>query len=678
MPPALAALSPADNLALTLAQPGNRVFAHQLLFRHRHPAPTPEFHDEIIRLWHSGHPRVLVLAFREAGKSTIAEEALVLGAVFRLYHNALILGANLERAVDRLRAVKHELASNEFLRGLYGDLIGEVWNEAKVILRNGIAIQAYGRGQALRGVKHLQWRPDFCFADDLEEEEHVRTPEARHETNRWFNSVVVPALDRDARVRMIATPLDREALPMTLQRSGDWVTRVYPIEHVSPQGSRVPTWPQRYPLPWIDQRRNEMLSLGLDHDYQREYMCVAEDPARKIFTADMIHVVPRVRTWQASYAFYDPARTTRDTSATTGWCVVSFVGHGVIVWDGGGGVWRPDELRDHIFRIDEQYRPVMIGIEEDGLNDYLTQPLRHEMLRRGYLLPVTPLKAPKGKWAFIEALQPYMVARELTFAQELPVMRAQFLAYPTGRIDGPNALAYAIRMRPGEVLYPRFSVTGHVAEAIVMRRREKAFLALNATGSLTTGVLVQVVDGGLNILADYVREGDPGTTLDGVVRAARLAASNAAELVLFAPPSHFGSYDTIGLRGAAAALPAELRQAGEIATGRDELRALLGRTTDTIPALQIAAEARWTLNGFASGYSRPVEKDGSVAFEPRPGIYRTLLEGLEAFAAVMHMSYPDYGKPNVQVTASGQRYISALPGQRFDTPDEKGPWLRGR
>ena len=78
----------------------------------------------------------------------------MLGAVFRLYHNALILGANLERAVDRLRAVKHELASNEFLRGLYGDLMGEVWNEAKVILRNGIAIQAYGRGQALRPVSH--------------------------------------------------------------------------------------------------------------------------------------------------------------------------------------------------------------------------------------------------------------------------------------------------------------------------------------------------------------------------------------------------------------------------------------------------------------------------------------------------------------------------------------------
>src|SRR5258708_3564204 len=79
-PAVFAGLSKTDQLAINLRDPDNRALAHQVLFRHRHPDATPAFHDEIINLWHSDHHRCLVMAFREAGKSTIAEEAFVLGA----------------------------------------------------------------------------------------------------------------------------------------------------------------------------------------------------------------------------------------------------------------------------------------------------------------------------------------------------------------------------------------------------------------------------------------------------------------------------------------------------------------------------------------------------------------------------------------------------------------------
>lgn len=671
-------LSQSDQLALMLRKFENRAFAHQVLFKHRHPDATPEFHDEIIALWHGSHTRCLVMAFREAGKSTIAEEAFVLGAAFRLYHNALILGANLDRAVDRLRSIKHEIEENEWIRGLYGELRGDVWNEAKVILRNGVCIQAFGRGQALRGVKHLQYRPDFCFADDIEEEEHVKDPAARYETLRWFMSVVIPALDKKAKIRVNATPLDRESLPMTLSAQSDWLTKIYPVEYKLPNGERAPTWPARYPLEWIDAKKKSMFDLGLDQDYMREYMCVAEDPSRKVFTASMIHVKPRVRTWQATFAFYDPARSTRATSASTGWVVFSFVGNEIVVWDGGAELWKPDELRDHIFRIDEEYRPVAIGIEKDGLDEYLSQPLRHEMLRRGYMVPVVPMNAPKGKFAFIEALQPFMLSKEITFARDLPVLRTQFLSYPTGRIDGPNALAYALRMRPGEIIYSAFSGTFHVAESIPVRRRERCFLALNATATLTTGVLVQVVNGGLHVLADYVREGDPGVVLGDIVKRAGIDMAGAAPaLGLFAGADHFTQYDTVGLRGAAAKLPAELSQAGPGIVGREEIRALLERTGQGgQPMLLVAASARWVLNAFAAGYAREVRKDGTIDDAARPGVYRVLMEGLEAFAGLMKIGYgEEHGRPNVQYTEGGQRYISALPRRALITPDEKGPWL---
>jgi hypothetical protein len=160
---------PDNRETLILKFASDRVVAHQSLFAHRHPDATPPFHDELTELWHSSASKVLTLAFRGGGKSTLAEEALVLAAAMKLVRNVLIIGSNSDRANGRLRAIKHELETNELLVELYGDLRGPVWNEGRIVLANGVCIQAFGRGQALRGVKHHDARPDFCFVDDVED-----------------------------------------------------------------------------------------------------------------------------------------------------------------------------------------------------------------------------------------------------------------------------------------------------------------------------------------------------------------------------------------------------------------------------------------------------------------------------------------------------------------------------
>jgi hypothetical protein len=96
-----------------------------------------------------------------------------------------------------------------------------------------------------------------CLTVTVEEDEHVRSLEARQETLRWFMTELVPALDNHARLRVAATPLDREALPMVLAGQSGWITKVYPIEYRDQQGERKETWPARFPLSWIDARRQE-------------------------------------------------------------------------------------------------------------------------------------------------------------------------------------------------------------------------------------------------------------------------------------------------------------------------------------------------------------------------------------------------------------------------------------
>jgi hypothetical protein len=102
--------------------------------------------------------------------------------------------------------------------------------------------------------------------------------------------------------------------------------------------------------------------------------------------------------------------------------------------------------------------------------------------------------------------------------------------------------------------------------------------------------------------------------------------------------------------------------------GRDEIRGLLQRQIRGLPALQISTRARWTLNAFAAGYARAVDKRGVVQEEAREGVYRTLMEGLEAFTALLKVGTLSDSPPNVRMTEGGQRYVSALPGRSVPLP----------
>jgi hypothetical protein len=216
-------------------------------------------------------------------------------------------------------------------------------------------------------------------------------------------------------------------------------------------------------------------------------------------------------------------------------------------------------------------------------------------------------------------------------------------------------------MKPGQVVYDDFGGDNVVDRGVVNSRRP-CFLCLHARDGVVTGVLVQFHNGALAIVADWVIEGDPGSAVSQIVKEASLEAKSSLRIV--APAEHFGGYNHLGLVGAVAKIPAEVRagSAGEV--GRDELRALLQRRIRDRPACTVAMTARWTLNAFAAGYAYEVGKDGRLTSEPRRGIYRCLMEGLESFTGLLGAGImEDHGKPNVQRTASGQLYISALPGK---------------
>jgi hypothetical protein len=689
-------LSDADvrTIAETISRlSADKWLAHQIIFRHRHPDGAPPFHREMVADFWSDHRYSIILAFRGSGKSTIGEEDIALAAVLRRYHNILIIGASEARAAERLASVAFELRHNDYLTDHFGEQIGpnSVDRQTKLVTTSNVCIQALGRDQDIRGIKFLDYRPDFVFVDDFEDKDNVLTPEGRVKTMRWFLAELLQACDPQRKVRIRATPMNEDAVPLRLAREAGWPSHTFPIEYIDNEGRRQASWPARFPLPWIDRERRTYESVGELGVWDREMMCRAVSDSDQVFKKEMIRVEPRVRSWQATYAMIDPARTINQRSATTGWAVWSWLGNRLVVWGADAQLLLPDEIVALGFDIAERFDPVWLGVEQDGLEQFLLQPFRHEMVRRGSFLPLRGVRAPRGKLDFIRGLQPFFANREAEFAQPLPALTEQLLNFPTGRIDAPNALAYALTMRPGLPIYDNFQAEHVVVDAEYAAGRP-LFLAAHATRAMIAAVLLQVHDGSLTVLADWVAEGSPAELVHSIYTEASLFAdtqrfgmaiprprswdemlkitgpqpvSLRSSPVWVVPPVHGEKYTNVGLAQAVRALPAEIRFGGAEAQGALHLHDLLGKSSRGMPVVEVAASAKWTLRALAGGYTRALVR-GRLQDFAEEGPYRLLMEGLESFLAIMRagLAEKDETEDTEQpyaIDRFGQRYKTAMP-----------------
>lgn len=634
------------------------VLAHRLVFAHRHDSDTPAFHEELIRLYHDETQRnVMALCFRGGGKSTLAEETVILLAASGRVKNVLIIGESWTRATERLRAIRRELETNEWITALYGGQVGETWADGKLVLANGTAITAHGQGMALRGMKHDYYRPDLCFVDDLESQDTVATPEARAKLSEWFWKDLCP-VNPLMRMLIAATPLDPKALAVELSKLPEFKVLTVSIEYVDEEGARQAAWPSKFPLSLIDELKTKMARAGKQAAWASEYMVQAVDPATKLFRQHMFKFEPGLqRTWEPVYVVYDPARTVKSTSATTGYVCASWVGRRLVIWEAGGQRWQPSEMIADLFDKEARYEPIVIGVEKDGLSEWVEEPIRQEQIRRSVLLPVRALKAPKDKLGFIQRLQPLFSAGDIIFAgsaDDFADTVEQFMSYPSGAIDIPNAFAFLLdpQMRGGLPVYED-AHERHVAADLAIRPGP-IMLAVNSGPYGTAAVLFQYKSLVLTVLQSWADSGDAGQSLPAVIQEARMYAGRAVTVV--APPEHFEDRNSLGLRAAARGL-CELRKGGDFVKGREIIRSLLRSETQGCSRLLLGPEAAWARRAMLGGY---VREDGRT--DPKPSLYATMMNALEsamagtaAQAAATHDAIAQTGDGRSYKTAEARR-----------------------
>lgn len=640
----------------------NRALAHKKLFAHRHKDEDPAFHKEMMELLYDPHRRVALMAFRGGAKSTYLEEYVLLRALFREDIYTLIVGPKWESACERVAPIRNELETNDLIIELFGDQKSTPWSMDELQLANGAKIQAMGAGQSMRGKKHNDERPDSAAIDDLEDEENIATEESRRKVDRWLTGTLLPALHpTKGRVRFIGTAIHPKSLIIKKCSDPKWKSRIFPIMYLDPDtGAETPMWPARFPMEWITEERQNYINSGNLIEWEQEYMCRAEDVAGKPFQPGMIKVAPVPAINLPVYMFVDPARTVKEKSARTGYAAWSWIGNRLIVHRAQGHFDKPDEIINRIIAWDKDFQPVHIGVEAVGLEEFLMQPLRAACKASGQSVPWTDVRAPKDKISFIKGLQPFYIAGDVTHVEHLPDLESELLQFPTGRMDVPNALAYALRMRAGRPVYEDFTAK-HIATVLEPHRGLPRYLVVSARPALTAAALVQYVDGVIKIYHDWVYNEPPAECFERLLREAVLIGG---QLKVCAPFEQFDQYTNNGLPAAIKKAQMIATRGGAAAKCEGQLRDWLRKQVKGEVALLVNNEARWVRNALAGGYARKLDKAGHIVDQPTDDQYRVVMEALESWTYYFDREHSDVDpdqKLRYDYTPNGHRFITLRP-----------------
>lgn len=467
-----------------------------------------------------------------------------------------------------------------------------------------------------------------------------------------------------------------------LAANDEWLYRGFAICNGDPEDpATVSTWPQRYPMDWIRAEQRRYRNSGMLGAFLQSYMLQTTNLAAKPFKLDLLQaweVSPYH--WMPRFVIYDPSRSTNEKrskdaekSDRTGKVVVSRLGSKILVHESSGNYWKPDAFIADLFATAEAHSPVKIGIEKNSLDDWLLQPIRLEILRRGITLPLKPMSAPqdRSKDEFIMGLQPFAQAKDIVLIGGLmnhPQLVAEWTNFPQGPRDVMNALAYALRMFSGVPVYEDFS-GANVGDAPQPRLGEDVFLGFHATPTEVVAVAVVREGRRLCVAADWSLAGalsDAVRTLAFEIRATFPRAS----LKAWVPADIFDQWQRVALVPALRTERFTPYRAEHIAPARGCLAERIRTTWRNARLLTVDLKAKLTLNALAAGYALEVGKGGRTEKVPEEGTSRLVAEALECLVAMLDKSESTSAIPkgaNTAVTPSGHVYVSAHPSPRART-----------
>ena len=454
-------------------------------FPERFNVPFAEnVHGPIFDLIDGPSQKVAIAAPRGWGKTSIV--ALALMARWILFrHTGFICYINKSHDAASLQTenLRRELVTNREIKAFFGNFksrdvnakeFEEVFSKKAWVAYNTL-VWPRGAGQQVRGVLFKNDRPGLIVIDDLEDPVKINNDEIRKAWYEWLYADVIKAIPRVGpnakkwKIVYIDTLKHEDSVLQKLLDSPEWDSvRLEACDdnfkstapHFMSNEDIEKEWQQHVDAGQTDVFFRELRNLPIstkDSAFRQEYFHYYNlPPDRGVGELDLKTFDTEIQQNKniETVVILDPAKTVKIHSAES-----AIVGIGidlasakVYVRDAISEKMYPDEIYNAMFGMAQMLDAKVIGVEETSLNEFIKQPIKNEMFRRGSFFELVWLKARGGmkKEHRIKELVPYYRGGYIYHNASCAVIKKleqQLLMFPRSALwDLMDCLAYLIEM----------------------------------------------------------------------------------------------------------------------------------------------------------------------------------------------------------------------------------------
>lgn len=255
--------------------------------------PTADFQKEMFSITEDKNiQQAVIVAFRGSAKSTIFSLSYPLWAILGNPQMKLIvlLSQTSNQVKMVLKNIRRELEINDLLRKDFGKLdVGtDEWKSNSIVIEKyGARISALSTGESIRGIRHLNYRPELIICDDIEDLQSVKNKEMRDKTSSWFLGDVLPIGAENTKVIVVGNLLHEDSLIVRLkekidQKEFSGIFRSYPL--IDNTGNIL--WPGRFKNNEAIERQKQ--KVGDIAAWSREYLLKIVSNSERIIQPEWI------------------------------------------------------------------------------------------------------------------------------------------------------------------------------------------------------------------------------------------------------------------------------------------------------------------------------------------------------------------------------------------------------
>ena len=447
-------------------------------------------HGKIFNLIDGPENKDAIAAPRGWGKTSIVALALMARHIlFRLSDFIVYINKSHDAASLQTENLRRELVTNRYIKAFFGDIkskdadkagFDEVFSK-KAWVAYDTLVWPRGAGQQVRGVLFKNDRPGLIIVDDLEDPEKIQNDEIRKGWHEWLYADVIKAVPRIGpkaqtwKIVYIDTLKHEDSVLQKLLDSSEWksVRLEACDDDFNPTAPDFMSkadiekeWDQHVEAGQTDIFFRELRNLPIstkDSAFRTEYFHYYNLPIDKPLRENdlkLLDVEVQQNTNIETVIILDPAKTVKIHSAES-----AIVGIGidlasskVFIRDVVSAKMYPDEIYDAMFGMAMMLGAKVLGIEETSLNEFIKQPIKNEMFRRGTFYEIVWLKARGG------------MKKELRVKELVPYYRGGYI-YHNASCVGVKKLEQQLLMYPRSALWDLMDAEAYLIEMLELGER---------------------------------------------------------------------------------------------------------------------------------------------------------------------------------------------------------------